>query len=53
MKNIYNQPLKPCGNKNMGNGSWDNRSNVPELGGGVHQICIKYLYKLKHLFGLR
>ena len=41
MLNIYNEPLKPCGNKGMSNGSWDNEGKCSELDGGVHQICIK------------
>lgn len=39
--NIYNEPLKPCGTATMKNGSWDNKGLCSELGGGVHQICIK------------
>lgn len=39
--NIYNEPLQPCGLKNMNNGSWDNKGKCSELDGGVHQICIK------------
>ncbi len=40
--NIYDQPLKPCKENNlMSNGSWDRDGKCSELGGGVHQICIK------------
>ena len=39
--NIYNEPLQPCGLKNMSNGSWDSEGKCSELDGGVHQICIK------------
>ena len=41
MKNIYNKPLQSCGNRSMGNGSWDSEFKCSELGGGVHQICIR------------
>ena len=41
MLNIYDEPLQPCGNENMGSGSWDEEGKCSELGGGVHQICIK------------
>ena len=41
MLNIYNKPLQPCGNQSMSNGSWDSEGKCSELGGGVHQICIK------------
>lgn len=38
--NIYDEPLKPCGTKNMGSGSWDSEFKCSEKDGGVHQICI-------------
>ena len=38
--NIYNEKLKPCGNRDMGNGSWDEDYMCSEMGGGVHQICV-------------
>lgn len=41
MLNIYNKPLQPCGSASMTNGSWDSEGKCSELGGGVHQICIK------------
>lgn len=41
LKNIYDEPLEPCKVNNMVNGSWDNEGKCSELGGGVHQICIK------------
>ena len=41
LQNIYNEPLQPCKIGNMSNGSWDNEGKCSELGGGVHQICIK------------
>ena len=43
--NIYNKKLKPCGNKSMGEGSWDRNYKCSEKGGGVHQICIKKIGK--------
>ena len=39
--NIYDEPLKPCRIGNMKNGSWDKSGKCSEVGGGVHQICIK------------
>lgn len=39
--NVYDQPLKACGNDSMSNGSWDSSGKCSELGGGVHQICVK------------
>ena len=41
MLNIYNQPLKACGDSSMSSGSWDTEGKCSELDGGVHQICIK------------
>lgn len=43
--NIYNEPLKPCGSKMMSLGSWDSSFKCSEIGGGVHQICIKHISK--------
>ena len=45
MLNIYDEPLQPCGNENMGSGSWDNEGKCSELGGGVHQICVRKIAK--------
>ena len=45
MLNIYNNKLKPCGDKNMSSGSWDNKKMCSEKDGGVHQICIKKISK--------
>ena len=45
MLNIYNNKLKPCGNKKMSNGSWDNKKLCSEKNNGVHQICIKNISK--------
>ena len=45
MLNIYDEPLQPCGNKNMSSGSWDNDGKCSELGGGVHQICVRKIAK--------
>lgn len=39
--NIYNESLVSCKEGNMSNGSWDNQGKCSELGGGVHQICVK------------
>jgi len=39
--NIYNEPIKPCGNPSMGQGSWDSNFLCSEKNGGVHQICVK------------
>lgn len=41
MLNIYNEPLQSCGTSSMNNGSWDKMGKCSELGGGVHQICVK------------
>ena len=41
MLNIYNEPLEKCQGSGMSSGSWDNEGKCSELGGGVHQICIK------------
>lgn len=41
MVNIYDEPLAPCREGNMSNGSWDSAGKCSELGGGVHQICVK------------
>lgn len=43
--NIYDVPLQPCGNKNMGEGSWDKNYMCSEKNGGVHQICVKQIGK--------
>ena len=45
MLNVYNNKLKPCGNKSMSSGSWDNEKMCSEKDGGVHQICIKNISK--------
>ena len=45
MLNIYDEPLKKCKMKSMMNGSWDSEGKCSELGGGVHQICIKNISK--------
>ena len=45
MLNIYDEPLKPCGDDNMINGSWDENKKCSEIGGGVHQICVKNISK--------
>lgn len=45
MRNIYGEPLQPCQEDGMTNGSWDNEGKCSELGGGVHQICIKNIAK--------
>lgn len=39
--NIYNQPIESCRKPGMNNGSWDSDGKCSEIGGGVHQICIK------------
>ena len=39
--NIFNQPLVPCQESGMTSGSWDTEGKCSELGGGVHQICIR------------
>ena len=39
--NIYDEPLEPCNEGNMGSGSWDSQGKCSELGGGIHQICFK------------
>ena len=41
MLNIYNEPLQACGNADIDNGSWDREGMCSEVGGGVHQICVK------------
>ena len=41
MLNIYDEPLENCGDEKMNNGSWDENKKCSELGGGVHQICVK------------
>ena len=41
MLNIYDEPLKKCQENDMNNGSWDKDGKCSEIGGGVHQICIK------------
>ena len=43
LENIYNEPLKKCGTSSMSSGSWDSQGKCSELGGGVHQICVKNL----------
>lgn len=45
MLNIYDEPLVACGNANMSNGSWDAKGKCSELGGGVHQICVRKIAK--------
>ena len=45
MLNIYDMPLEACGESNMNNGSWDSEKKCSEIGGGVHQICIKNISK--------
>lgn len=50
--NIYNQPLLPCKEKNMFNGSWDEKGKCSELDGGIHQICIKNISKNTQNFSL-
>ena len=45
MLNIYDEPLKKCKMKSMMNGSWESEGKCSELGGGVHQICIKNISK--------
>ena len=45
MLNIYDEPLEACGNANMSNGSWDEKGKCSELGGGVHQICVRKIAK--------
>ena len=45
LKNIYDEDLKKCGNEKMKNGSWGKNNKCDELGGGVHQICIKKISK--------
>ena len=52
MLNIYNNKLKPCGNKSMSSGSWDNKKMCSEVDGGVHQICIKKISKNTPNFSL-
>ena len=44
-ENIYNEPLVSCKEGTMSNGSWDGEGKCSELGGGVHQICIKNISK--------
>lgn len=39
MRNLYGQPLQPCGEPHHTPGSWDAERKCSELGGGVHQIC--------------
>ena len=39
--NIYDEPLNRCGTDDMDIGSWDAEGKCSELGGGVHQICVK------------
>ena len=38
--NIYDEPLKQCGNEYMNSGSWNNQYKCSEEDGGAHQICI-------------
>lgn len=45
MLNIYDEPLVACGNENMSSGSWDNEGKCSELGGAVHQICVRKIAK--------
>ena len=44
MLNIYNEPLEKCGDA-RDSGSWDSNGRCSELGGGVHQICIRNISK--------
>ena len=44
-ENIYNETLVSCKEGTMSNGSWDGEGKCSELGGGVHQICIKNISK--------
>ncbi len=50
--NIYDEPLEPCDEGNMGNGSWDYNGKCSEIDGGVHQICFKKLGKNSNNFSL-
>ena len=50
MLNIYDEPLQKCGDSKMYDGSWDNDKKCSELGGGVHQICIKNIAKNTNKF---
>lgn len=43
--NIFNEPLLACGSSSMTNGSWDTEGKCSEVGGGVHQICVKNISK--------
>lgn len=45
MLNIYDEPLAACGTPNMSNGSWDAEGKCSELGGAVHQICVRKIAK--------
>ena len=45
LQNIYNEPLKSCGNSNMSSGSWDSEGKCSELDNGVHQICVENISK--------
>ena len=45
LHNIYDEPLQSCREGNMSSGSWDDTGKCSELGGGVHQICIKNIAK--------
>ena len=44
MLNIYNESLEKCGDA-RDSGSWDSNGRCSELGGGVHQICIRNISK--------
>lgn len=41
MLNIYDEPLEKCQDSSMSSGSWDSEGRCSEIGGGVHQICVK------------
>lgn len=51
--NIYNQPLEQCRNNINDNGSWDSYGKCSEVGGGVHQICIKNISDNTKNFSLK
>tara|TARA_B100001093_G_C26484682_1_gene866381 strand:- start:110 stop:739 length:630 start_codon:yes stop_codon:yes gene_type:complete len=53
MLNIYDEPLQQCGSSQMTNGSWDSEGKCSEIGGGVHQICIKNISKNTPRFSLK
>lgn len=42
LKNVYGDPLKPCRRiDDDDRGSWDDTGRCSEMGGGVHQICMR------------